>query len=278
MQTQKGMLVLVFGLCLIAALVLLQRKPDSYVVENPVAIMQADGTVSVIFTLKNSGGPDLLLEAGSTAADVVQILRPEGIDTTPIPQGSSVSFSEDGVILRVSGLKAPLDEGAMLPISLTFNEAGTVSFRARATRNTDAGKSIEEVAMAQICTLEESGTMASEDNTATDLLRNLTNLDPPAVSIRGVTQADNGGWDLDLEVENFVFRRIEDMTPHVPGQGHGHIYLNGLKIGRLYADQATIGRLPPGIFTVSVSLNRNDHAPYRVDGIQLTTQTQFSVQ
>ena len=57
---------------------------------------------------------------------------------------------------------------------------------------------------------------------------------------------------------------------HVAGTGHGHIYLNGLKLGRLYSSSAEIGPLPSGVHVVRVTLNTNNHKAYVVDGKPVT--------
>ncbi|MEC8197159.1 MAG: hypothetical protein VX228_12815, partial [Pseudomonadota bacterium] len=58
--------------------------------------------------------------------------------------------------------------------------------------------------------------------------------------------------------------------PHVPGTGHGHIYINGLKLGRLYSPTTTIGNLPPGQHEIRVTLSTNDHRAYVVNDIPVT--------
>ena len=54
--------------------------------------------------------------------------------------------------------------------------------------------------------------------------------------------------------------------------GHGHIYVSGMKIGRLYQPEARIGTLPKGEHQVRLTLNTNDHRAYVV-GDQPVTAT-----
>ena len=77
------------------------------------------------------------------------------------------------------------------------------------------------------------------------------------------------------EYSNFV--DVPMGTPHVPGTGHAHLYLNGLKLGRLYVPSARIGALPPGDHMVRVTLNANDHRAYVVDGDPVTAIAPLSV-
>tara|TARA_R110002074_G_scaffold3594_5_gene18769 strand:+ start:5876 stop:6148 length:273 start_codon:yes stop_codon:yes gene_type:complete len=64
---------------------------------------------------------------------------------------------------------------------------------------------------------------------------------------------------MTLNTQNFTFIRAEDGAAHVPNQGHAHVYLNGLKLGRLYAETFELGALSPGKYKLSVALNSNDH-------------------
>ena len=49
---------------------------------------------------------------------------------------------------------------------------------------------------------------------------------------------------------------------HSPGMGHGHLYLSGMKLGRMLKPEAHIGALPRGTHKVTVTLNTNDHRAY----------------
>ncbi len=69
------------------------------------------------------------------------------------------------------------------------------------------------------------------------------------------------GWNLHLMTENFRFAPDHASLPHVAGEGHAHVYVNGEKLGRLYGDWMHIAELPKGVATVQVTLNSNDHRP-----------------
>ena len=75
-----------------------------------------------------------------------------------------------------------------------------------------------------------------------------------------------GGWTLHIEPEDFRFAPEHASGPHVPGEGHAHVYVNGEKIARAYGPWLHIASLPPGRVVVMVSLNTNDHRPISVDG------------
>ncbi|WPZ35948.1 hypothetical protein T8K17_07345 [Thalassobaculum sp. OXR-137] len=75
-----------------------------------------------------------------------------------------------------------------------------------------------------------------------------------------------GGWNLHIEPSGFRFAPEHASGPHVPGEGHAHVYVNGEKIARAYGPWLHIASLPPGRVEVMVSLNTNDHRPISVDG------------
>ncbi len=93
----------------------------------------------------------------------------------------------------------------------------------------------------------------------------------PRISL-SAEPSEGGGWRIRVEAEDFAFRKDLVDGPHVPGTGHGHLYVGGVKVGRLYAPEAEIGPLPPGRHVVRVTLNTNDHRAYVVDGAPVTAE------
>ncbi len=87
----------------------------------------------------------------------------------------------------------------------------------------------------------------------------------PGVEIT-VTKDAVGGWNLHIDVRNFRFAPEHASAAHVPGEGHGHLYVNGKKIARLYGPWFHIGKLPAGGADVRVTLNTNDHRDMMVGG------------
>lgn len=73
------------------------------------------------------------------------------------------------------------------------------------------------------------------------------------------------GWNLHVDTVNFRFAPESAGAAHVPGDGHAHVYVDGVKIARLYGPWMHIAALPPGA-TVEVTLNANDHRPLAVHG------------
>ncbi|WDR06796.1 copper chaperone PCu(A)C [Devosia rhodophyticola] len=88
-------------------------------------------------TITNHGSDaDTLVSATSTAAKSVQVheMKMEGDvmkmrhlgDGLPIPAGETVSLTPSGLHLMFMGLEQPFVEGATVPVTLTFANAGSV--------------------------------------------------------------------------------------------------------------------------------------------------------
>ncbi len=75
-----------------------------------------------------------------------------------------------------------------------------------------------------------------------------------------------GGGNLFVETEGFTFAPQNSGADHVSGEGHAHVYVNGIKIGRLYGHAMQLGKLAAGSNEVRVTLNTNDHAAYTWNG------------
>ena len=99
----------------------------------------------------------------------------------------------------------------------------------------------------------------------------------PAPEIDLASSRTDTGWRITATTRNFDFREDLADQPHEPGTGHGHLYIEGLKLQRLYGPDAVIGDLPPGRYEVRVSLNTNDHRPYMADGVPVSASVILEV-
>lgn len=213
----------------------LQNKPSAVAVENAKATTMMNGTVVIGLGIRNGGGPDELLSVSSPTGETVNIMNPEMGDAPLIVPGQSpVILASDGVHFTLEG--ASWEEGAFLPITLTFKNAGDV-----ATRVENAGQA--------------SMMMHALDD-------GIKETPAPTLNIAPVGTPLAEGFDVSLETENFTFLKPDDGAPHVSGEGHGHVYLNGLKLGRAYADVFKVGALPSGSYTLTIGLFANSHQPY----------------
>ena len=68
---------------------------------------------------------------------------------------------------------------------------------------------------------------------------------------------NRGKPDRLIGVEDFTFSEEFIDLFHVPGIGHGHLYVGGMKLGRLYTPEAYIGALPKGQHEIGVTLDTN---------------------
>ena len=88
----------------------------------------------------------------------------------------------------------------------------------------------------------------------------------PELKLKVYEAADGTGWAVELAPRNFRFAADLVDGEHVAGTGHGHLYLNGLKLGRLFSKSVRIGVLPAGKHLVRVTLNTNNHKAYMANG------------
>lgn len=92
-----------------------------------------------------------------------------------------------------------------------------------------------------------------------------------------------GGWNLELITTNFTFAPEHVGTTVLPSEGHAHLYIDGVKIGRIYGPWYN---LPPTLFKgagdheIRVTLNANDHSDLESNGaviqsiVRVTTSSQ----
>lgn len=85
-----------------------------------------------------------------------------------------------------------------------------------------------------------------------------------------VTPDPVSGYNLHVAVENFRFAPEAAGGDHIDGQGHGHLYIDGVKTARLYGPWYHIAGLPPGNHDIAVTLNANDHRVYSHNGVPIS--------
>ena len=77
---------------------------------------------------------------------------------------------------------------------------------------------------------------------------------------------DSGGVDIQIATEGWLWTPENVDGEHVPGEGHAHIYVNDVKIGRVYGPTYELEGLQPGERQVRVTLNSNSHDELTYDG------------
>ncbi len=93
---------------------------------------------------------------------------------------------------------------------------------------------------------------------------------PPTLDI-AVYADPVGGWNMNIMTSNFTFDAAAAGRENIEGHGHAHVYVNGMKLGRVYGDWHHIGKLPLGRNEVSVSLYANDHSGLSLGGEKITS-------
>lgn len=74
------------------------------------------------------------------------------------------------------------------------------------------------------------------------------------------------GFNLTVVPHGFTFAAQNVNQSHVSGEGHAHVYVNGLSINRLYGPVMHLDRLKEGTNQIRVVLNTNTHESYTVNG------------
>ena len=88
---------------------------------------------------------------------------------------------------------------------------------------------------------------------------------PISVAITAEPDA-NGGVNVRIVTEGFRFAPDLVDQAHTSGAGHAHIYVDGVKLGRVFEEQYYIPELAPGDHEIRVSLNTNDHSELAFNG------------
>ena len=119
----------------------------------------------------------------------------------------------------------------------------------------------------------------SSDHSAHDhsqVLHLPSGVDAPSLDISVIPDPESG-WNLNLQTSNFTFAAENAGKAHIEGQGHGHLYVNGVKRARVYGDWFHIGSLPVGDNQISVTLNSNDHKSIVVGDAPLSASVNVTV-
>ena len=88
---------------------------------------------------------------------------------------------------------------------------------------------------------------------------------PVSVSITAEPDAD-GGANVHIVTEGFRFAPEAVDQSHTAGAGHAHIYVDGVKLGRVFENEYHIEELSAGDHEIRVSLNTNDHSELTFNG------------
>lgn len=259
MNLRRGLAILLSFALISGGVVFLALRDGAVPIraENAIAVPLQDepGHLRVFLTLVNDGGADRLIGAESPLAELIELVAPTA--DIALPAHSAPSLALDGAHLRMVGV-AELGDGAVLPLTLQFASGARLATRAVLNDPMARGEAedIGLLSLGGICRVGEG---------------------EPAPRLTFDVVADADGWRVVVQSDEFTFTEIVGGLGHVPGYGHGHLYLNGLKLQRMYAPEARIGALPSGDHLVEVTLNTNDHRAYVVDDVPVTARASVHV-
>jgi len=187
-----------------------------------------NGSFMSSIRITNDGSPDVLQSVSALGFNNAHVMGASG--RVIIPGKTTVLLGGDGAhIMMRSGQRQ--DAETLVPVTLKFEEAAELIVRAK----------IENQMMDH----------------------SVSNGQEAAVSISlKIGDVSQDGLNGEIEIEGLELTPVGDSSPHVPGQGHAHLYLNGLKLGRIFSREFSIGPLLAGEYVLEVGLNTNDHRPY----------------
>lgn len=197
----------------------------------------------LFLTVTNTGSPDQITAVHSDAAARGELFTPPDVSAIPLPAEGSAILAADGAHLVLSGVKGALEQGRLIPVTLEFASGHREHLRARIAEQILPGDAAEAgvFGIGALCRTDEG---------------------EPAPALSATIARDGEGWRLRLTTEDFTFTEPIAGLGHVPGYGHAHLYVDGVKLRRLYSPEAHIGALPPGEHVISVMLYTNDHRAY----------------
>jgi len=80
---------------------------------------------------------------------------------------------------------------------------------------------------------------------------------------------------MQLTLENFRLAPEAVNTAHKDGEGHAHLYADGVKLARVYSEWFHFAA-PSGSKSIEVTLNSNDHATLVHEGKPISATAQLS--
>ena len=116
----------------------------------------------------------------------------------------------------------------------------------------------------------------AEDHHGADAPALVVSETPVSVAITAEPDA-HGGIDVQIATEGFRFAPELVDQAHAPSAGHAHIYVDGVKLGRVFENQYHIEELAPGEREIRVSLNTNDHSDLVYNGEKVESTVTVTV-
>lgn len=99
----------------------------------------------------------------------------------------------------------------------------------------------------------------------------------PTFALIEVVEETSDSYNLHVQIDNWTFTPEQTGDPTVPNEGHAHVYVDGVKVGRMYSNWFHLGDLEAGERTVTVTLNGNDHTNFVVNGEIVGAETAVTI-
>jgi len=92
----------------------------------------------------------------------------------------------------------------------------------------------------------------------------------PEVILEAVKDSKDG-YNLHVITKNYTFAAEKAGKEAVANEGHAHLYVNGVKVARVYGEWFHLGadKLSDGDNEVEITLNANDHSDWTLDGAHI---------
>jgi len=87
----------------------------------------------------------------------------------------------------------------------------------------------------------------------------------PSVDFHALPEG-GGGVNLHIMADNFAFAPEAVNGADAQGQGHAHVYVDGIKVLRAYSPWVHLAGIRPGEVEIRVTLNSNSHGALATDG------------
>ena len=104
---------------------------------------------------------------------------------------------------------------------------------------------------------------------------NVDAADAPAIDLRVFALGD-GSYNLQVQTSNFTFTPQNIDKSPVLGEGHAHLYVDGVKIARLYGEWHHVPTLPPDAEALTASLYANNHQGFAIDGVLISATVRLA--
>jgi copper(I)-binding protein len=249
----------------------LNSVPSPILVSNLKAVKMSDSMYSVYLNMQNNGEPDFITEIKATDQNNAFVMGAHPTFGVAIPQGSSPSFSSDGAHIMLNVGASSYKAGEFIPLTIVFKNSNPQQIKAVVE---DPNASSENMTIGDSSEAMDHSKMDHSMHQMGAAIEMGSDQNPPSIEMT-VAQNANNSWSINLTTQNFEFFEPEtEPLKHKEGQGHGHLYLNGLKLQRMYSNTATIGALPAGQHIISVTLNSNDHRAFSVEGAPITASAE----